>query len=447
MSRFFEVIRNIFSIPELRRRIYFTFGLLAAFRFGVYIPLIGIDMKVLAKMMQAADSAGGAGRLLGWLNVFSGGGIKQMSILSLGIMPYISASIIFQLLSKVVPRLEAIAKEGPSGTRKIANWTRLSTIPICLVQAIFLVKYLGSPGANRMAEGVMVPDPGFFSFYLPGVVALLAGTMMVMWLGDQITEHGIGNGASIIIMTGIVGRMPQAYLEIQQQIKTGSMEWATLLIIIGLYAAVIVAVVFTTQAQRRIPVQHAKHMKGRRMYGGQKHYLPLRVNQAGVMPVIFASSIMVLPGMLASGLQWQAGKEIFSRYGFIYTTMYLILVFFFTFFWTALFFQPTEMANNLKEYGSFVPGIRPGRKTAEHLEHVMTRVTLVGATFLCLIAVIPDLVAQILGVDRIITSFLGGTGILIVVGVGLDMMQKIESYLLMRQYEGFMKKGRIRGRR
>ena len=446
MSRFFTVLRNIFTIPELRRRILFTFGLLAAFRFGSFVPLLGVDITVLHELMQQADQ-GGQGRLMGWLNIFSGGAIQNMSLLSLGIMPYISASIIFQLLVKVVPRLEAVAKEGPGGYRKIANWTRLSTIPICLVQGIFMVKWLGSSGMNRAAGGVLIPDPGFLSFYLPGVLGLLAGSMIVMWIGDQITEHGIGNGASIIIMTGIVGRMPRAFVELQQEVKVGTIGIDTILILLALYVGVIVAIVFTTQAQRRIPVQHAKHMKGRRMYGGQKHYLPLRVNQAGVMPVIFASSIMVLPGMFSTAIGWETGREVFGRYGFFFTAMYLALVFFFTFFWTALFFQPNEMANNLKEYGSFVPGIRPGRRTAEHLEHVMTRVTLVGATFLCLIAVLPDLVAQTLKVDRIITSFLGGTGILIVVGVGLDMMQKIESYLLMRQYEGFMKKGRIRGRR
>ncbi|MBI2920365.1 MAG: preprotein translocase subunit SecY [Planctomycetes bacterium] len=439
-------MRNIFTIPELRRRIFFTFGMLAAFRFGSFIPILGIDLDVLHDMMKQADQ-GGQGRLFGWLNIFSGGAIQNLSLLSLGIMPYISASIIFQLLVKVVPKLEAVAKEGPSGYRKIANWTRMSTIPICLVQGIFMVKWLGSSAINKAAGGILVPDPGFFSFYIPGVLGLLAGTMIVMWLGDQVTEHGIGNGASLIIMTGIVGRMPQAYLELQAGVKANTLGIDTIVILVALYVGVIIAIVFTTQAQRRIPVQHAKHMKGRRMYGGQKHYLPLRVNQAGVMPVIFASSIMVLPGMLCQAIRWEAGREIFGRYGFIFSTLYVVLVFFFTFFWTALFFQPNEMANNLKEYGSFVPGIRPGRKTAEHLEHVMTRVTLVGATFLCLIALLPDLIAQVLRVDRIITSFLGGTGILIVVGVGLDMMQKIESYLLMRQYEGFMKKGRIRGRR
>ena len=446
MGRFFTVLRNIFTIPELRRRIFFTFGMLAAFRFGSFVPILGIDLEVLHDMMKQADQ-GGQGRLFGWLNIFSGGAIQNLSLLSLGIMPYISASIIFQLLVKVVPKLEAVAKEGPSGYRKIANWTRMSTIPICLVQGIFMVKWLGSSAINKAAGGILVPDPGFFSFYIPGVLGLLAGTMIVMWLGDQVTEHGIGNGASLIIMTGIVGRMPQAYLELQAGVKANTLGIDTIVILVALYVGVIIAIVFTTQAQRRIPVQHAKHMKGRRMYGGQKHYLPLRVNQAGVMPVIFASSIMVLPGMLCQAIRWEGGREIFGRYGFIFSTMYVVLVFFFTFFWTALFFQPTEMSNNLKEYGSFVPGIRPGRKTAEHLEHVMTRVTLVGATFLCLIALLPDLIAQVLRVDRIITSFLGGTGILIVVGVGLDMMQKIESYLLMRQYEGFMKKGRIRGRR
>jgi preprotein translocase subunit SecY len=447
VSRFFEVIRNIFTIPELRKRIFFTFGMLAAFRLGSFIPIVGVDLAALRKMMEDASRQGGQGRFLGWLNIFSGGAFENLSLLSLGIMPYISASIIFQLLTKVVPRLEAIVKEGPSGVRKITNWTRLSTIPICLVQAIFLVKFLASPDANRMASSALIPDPSFFSFYVPGVFGLLAGTMIVLWMGDQITEKGIGNGSSIIIMTGIVGRMPGAFAQMRAEISAGTLGVDTLVLIVALYVLVIFAIVFTTQAQRRIPVQHAKHMRGRRMYGGQKHYLPLRVNQAGVMPVIFASSIMVLPGMLFTGIGWDTGKEIFGRYGFIYSTLYVTLVFFFTFFWTALFFQPVEMSNNLKEHGSFVPGIRPGRKTAEHLEHVMSRVTLVGATFLALIALLPDLMAQILNVDRIITAFLGGTGILIVVGVGLDMMQKIESYLLMRQYEGFMKKGRIRGRR
>ncbi|NUN48639.1 MAG: preprotein translocase subunit SecY [Candidatus Brocadiae bacterium] len=446
MSRFFQVIRNIFSIPELRRRILFTLGILAAFRFGAYIPLVGIDLNVLGSMVKAAEGTGG-GRFLGWLNVFSGGAMDRMSLLSLGIMPYISASIIFQLLTKVVPRLEAVAKEGPGGARKIANWTRLSTIPICLVQAIFLVKFLGSSGANAAAGGAIVPDPGIFSFYIPGVLGLLAGTMIVIWLGDQITEHGVGNGASLIIMTGIVGRMPQAFMEMRQQISAGALGADSVIIIVGLYLLMLCAIVFTTQAQRRIPVQHGKHFRGRRMYGGAKHYLPLRVNQAGVMPVIFASSIMVLPGMFAQQIGWETGIQIFGRYGFIFSVLYVLMVYFFTFFWTALFFQPTEMSNQLKEHGSFVPGYRPGRKTAEHLEHVMTRVTVVGATFLACIALIPDLVSQMLHVDRFLTSFLGGTGILIVVGVGLDVMQKIESYLLMRQYEGFMKKGRIRGRK
>jgi preprotein translocase subunit SecY len=446
VSRFFQVIRNIFSIPELRRRILFTLGMLAAFRFGAYVPLVGIDLSKIAELVSQQQGTGG-GRFLGWLNVFSGGAMDRMSLLSLGIMPYISASIIFQLLVKVVPRLEAVAKEGPSGTRKIANWTRLATIPICLVQAIFMVKYLGSSAMNAQAGGEIVPDPGFFSFYLPGVLGLLAGTMIVIWIGDQITEHGIGNGSSMIIMTGIVGRMPRAYMEMRQQVSNGAIGLDAVVIIVGLYLLMVCAIVFTTQAQRRIPVQHGKHFRGRRMYGGAKHYLPLRVNQAGVMPVIFTSSIMVLPAMFSQQIGWEAGMNIFGRYGFIYSILFVLMVYFFTFFWTALFFQPNEMANQLKEHGSFVPGYRPGKKTAEHLEHVMTRVTVVGATFLAAVALIPDLVAQVLHVDRFLTSFLGGTGILIVVGVGLDVMQKIESYLLMRQYEGFMKKGRIRGRR
>ncbi|MBI3269232.1 MAG: preprotein translocase subunit SecY [Planctomycetes bacterium] len=440
MERIKEVLSNIFKIPELRRRILMTFGLLAIFRFGCYVALPGVDVATIQKWMASREDE--MGRMLGLLSIFSGGAFTNLSIFSLGIMPYISASIIFQLLVKIVPSLEALAKEGPSGYRKIAQYTRLATLPICVIQGLVMVRTL--EGTSLAAGQPIVLSPGW-GFRITSILAFTAGTMFVMWLGEQITEHGIGNGSSLIIMAGIIARMPQAALELWRQRETHGPDKPIILLL--LYLGVIIAVVYTTQAQRRIQVQHARHTRGRRVYGGHRHYLPLRVNQAGVMPVIFASSLMVIPDMIAKigKIQWL--QDIFLRTGFWFSIIYMALVFFFSYFWTALFFQPVEMANQLKEYGSFVPGIRPGRRTAEYLEFIMNRVTLAGATFLCFIALMPDLVAEMLDVGRYITAFLGGTGILIVVGVGLDMMQKIESHLLMRQYEGFMKKGRVRGRR
>ncbi len=437
MERIKEVVRNIFAIPELRRRILFTFGLLAAFRLGCHIPLPGINIEAIHGMIQDMEAEGG--KIFGLISIFSGGAISNLSLFSLGIMPYISASIIFQLLVKIVPQLEALAKEGPSGHRKISQYTRYATIPICLIQGWVMIKTL-----EQYQGGTLVVNPSF-GWEMTALMGFLAGTMLVMWLGEQISEYGIGNGSSIIIMAGIIARLP---------IAVGQM-WAardqhgtlTPIILMALFVGMVISIVYTTQAQRRITIQHARHTRGRRVYGGQRHYLPLRVNQAGVMPVIFASSLMVLPDIIARVTRWQTLQEVFSGQGFWFSLTYMGLVFFFSYFWTALFFQPVEMANNLKEYGSFVPGIRPGRRTAEYLEFIMNRVTLVGATFLCFVALFPDLVSQTLGVQHFVAAFLGGTGILIVVGVGLDMMQKVESHLLMRQYEGFMKKGRIRGRR
>lgn len=436
MERIKEVLRNIFGIPELRRRIFFTLGLLAAFRLGVHVPVPGINVEVIRAQIAEMEKEGGT--IFGLISIFSGGAIANLSLFSLGIMPYISASIIFQLLIKIVPQLEAIAKEGPPGQRKISQYTRYATIPICLVQGFVMVKAMERSGL------ALVVNPTF-GWELTALMAFLAGTMLVMWLGEQISEFGIGNGSSIIIMAGIIARMPIAAHQLWAEREVHG--FSTVFILAALYVGIIVAIVYTTQAQRRIAIQHARHTRGRRVYGGQRHYLPLRVNQAGVMPVIFASSLMVLPDIIARVTRWQGLQEIFQHQGFWFSATYVGLVFFFSYFWTALFFQPVEMANNLKEYGSFVPGIRPGRRTAEYLEFIMNRVTLAGATFLCFVALFPDLVSQTLGVQRLVASFLGGTGILIVVGVGLDMMQKIESHLLMRQYEGFMKKGRIRGRR
>jgi preprotein translocase subunit SecY len=438
----------MWSIPELRGRILFTFAMLAVFRLGCFIPIPGITPGIVSEWMKSMEDEGAEGmaRVFGFLNIFSGGAFTNISLFSLGIMPYISASIIFQLLVKVIPQLEALAKEGPSGYRKISHYTRLATVPICAVQALFLVGWLQKV---QPYNGIpIVASPGFW-FAFVAMLALTAGSMFVMWLGEQITEHGIGNGASILIMAGIVARMPGAAAQIMQRVWDGDMKPIVPIIVVGLYVAVVTAIVFTTQAQRRIPVQYARHTRGRRVYGSQqRHYLPLRVNHAGVMPVIFASSLMVIPIMFAQVVGFDQMKDVFTRQGFWYSLVYVILVIFFSYFWTALFFQPNEMANQLKEHGSFIPGIRPGKKTAEHLKYILDRVTLGGAAFLSLIALLPDLISVALGVDRFLTAFLGGTGILIVVGVGLDMMQKIESHLLMRQYGGFLGGGRrIRGRR
>ncbi|MBI5361499.1 MAG: preprotein translocase subunit SecY [Planctomycetes bacterium] len=444
MERLIQTIRNIFKIPELRRRIFITLSLIAVWRLGVLVPIPGINLEILKKYMGDLSN----NRLFGFLDVFSGGALAKMSLFTLGIMPYISASIIFSLLVKVVPSLEALAKEGPSGYRKISQYTRLATVPICILQAFFLVQVMNSMSSSSLPG--LVISPGF-GFTLMAITALTAGTMFVMWLGEQITEYGIGNGASLIIMGGIIARMPQAISSIYANAKIGVIGVEFIALLAMLYVGVIVAIVYTTQAQRRIPVQYAKHIRGGKVYGGQqRHYLPLRVNQANVMPVIFASALMALPAFLADaiGVTWLS--QIFSQsaFGFWYVTIYIGLVFFFSFFWTALYFQPNEMANQLQENGSFIPGIRPGKNTADHLESIMYHVTLAGATFLCFIAIIPDSVTKFSPVlDRSVTTFLGGTGLLIVVGVGLDMMQKIESHLLMRDYEGFFGSGKIRGRR
>jgi len=444
MGRIREIIANIFMIPELRRRILFTLAMLLVFRLGYFVPVPGVDVSALSDFLSNLEKNFKA---FSYIAIFSGGALSQFSIFSLGIMPYITASIMFSLLIKVIPSLEALSKEGPSGYRKISQYTRWATLPICVLWAITTVATLSNP--HIMGGRTIVLNPGFWSFSLPSICALTAGAMFLMWLGEQITEFGIGNGASLIIMAGIIDRMPRAIAQMVEAVRTGQISMDRPLILLVLYIMVVIAIVYTTQAQRRIPVQYAKHIRGQKVYGGQRHYLPLRVNQAGVMPVIFASTLMVLPQLLAQVSGLELLKEVFSRResGFWYLTIYIGLIFFFTFFWTALYFRPVEMAENLKEHGSFVPGIRPGRETAEHMEKVMNRITLAGAAFLALIAVLPNIVSVMLNVDMFVTSFLGGTGILIVVGVGLDLMQKIESQLLVREYEGFLSKGRLRGRR
>jgi preprotein translocase subunit SecY len=438
----FDAFRNIFKIAELRKRILFTLGMLVVFRLGSHIALPGVNTNEIQEFTKkASESMGGLWHMM---QIFSGSALANLAIFSLGIMPYITASIIMQLMTKVSPTLEALAKEGPAGQRRISQYTRYLAVPICLVQGFFAVQSLVN--YQRDTGNQLLYSLGFGNM-LEMMLALAAGAMFIMWLGEQITEHGIGNGASVLIMAGIVARLPQIALVLWQKAQDGDVRVDAILIMVVLYLATVGGVVFVTQAQRRIPVQHAKHFRGRRVWMGSRNYLPLKVNTSGVMPVIFASSLLVIPQMLAlvPGLKFVG--DFFGRGLFIYTCFYVAMIFFFSYFWTYLFFQPTEMANNLKEYGSFIPGLRPGENTANYLNGILSRITLAGAAFLALIALMPDLISVALNMDRYLVAFLGGTGILIVVGVGLDIIQKIESYLLMHHYEGFAGTHGIRGRR
>jgi preprotein translocase subunit SecY len=457
-------LRAIFSIPELRQKILITLLFLAIYRIGYYVPLPFIDQQKLANYME--QNAGGAfGRALGLVSMFSGGTLSQAVIFSFGVMPYISASIIFQLLASVYPPLEKLQKEGESGRKKINEYTRYATVPICIIQAIFLVKFL--MGSH---EGTRFHLEGFDNAlcWTSAIITLTAGTLFLMWLGEQIDEYGIGNGISLIIMAGIVSRIPEATRRLlfdpmrttnflglklpalKESILTlgggsgSDISFEKLLVLIFLFVAVVVAVIFITKGQRRIPTQSAKHVRGRRVYGGTRQYLPLRVNQAGVMPVIFAGSLLAVPafifGMLGGAFNSSTMYTLqgaFSRgSGWIYNVSYIAMIVFFCFFWTAIVFNPKDMANNLKDFGSFIPGYRPGKRTSEYLERVMVRITYVGAAFLAVIAIIPSIITSTLQVDPLVASFYGGTGLLIVISVALDLVQKINSHLVMRNYPG-----------
>jgi preprotein translocase subunit SecY len=447
-------LRDIVRIPELRRKLAITFGLLVIYRLGFHVFLPGVDTYQIQELLkQGIDAQGGLGRIFAFAGAITGGALHEAHLFSLGIMPYISASIIFSLLVKVIPSLEALSKEGESGRKKINQYTRYSTVALCLVQSVFVVSYLKG-GAGRGLDLILPQYRDSLFFTLVTTVGLTTGTLFLMWLGEMISEFGVGNGISLIIMAGIVARMPHALTNFvaTRILRADGRLGVTLgllqfLIFLFLFVAVVVSVVIMQQSQRRIPIQQAKHTRGRRVYGGQRHYLPLRVNAAGVMPVIFAQSLLILPIVVLRALGLEIGRGLLAERGFWYIAFMIGLIYFFTYFWTSIQFNPVEMANNMKEYGSFVPGIRPGRKTAEYLEEIMNRITLVGSAFLCAIAILPTLVMHILGIGYDLAAFLGGTGILIVVGVALDVVQKIESHLLMRHYEGFIKRGKIRGRR
>jgi preprotein translocase subunit SecY len=443
---------TVFVIPELRQKILLTILFLAIYRIGYHIPLPFADQRL---MYRNVGGNGPLGNILGYVSMFSGGNLQSATIFGLGIMPYISASIIFQLLGAVYPPLEKLQKEGESGRKKINEYTRYATVGICLFQAFMYVQFIMKP-ASSQGQGWALEGYNGAAFWATMVVTMTTGTIFLMWIGEQIDEYGIGNGISLIIMAGIVARIPDTTLSLFWE--AGHFKWSVftlgggggdnlsfekLVVLVLLFVAVVVAVIAITKGQRRIPTQSAKHVRGRRVFGGTRQSLPLRVNQAGVMPVIFASSLLVLPyflfGALANATEWGWAltmKDAFERQGYLYTVSFIALIYLFCYFWTAIIFNPKDVANNLKDYGSFIPGYRPGKRTAEYLEKVMMRITYVGAAFLAVVAVIPTLVTTTLEVNPMVASFYGGTGLLIVISVALDLVQKINSHLVMRNYEG-----------
>jgi len=442
---------NIFRVQDLRNKIIFTVALLVIYRVGFHISVPGFDYKAIAEATTQSETP--LGRAAEMMQMFTGGRLDKSSLFGLGIMPYITASIILMLLGEVVPALKKLRQEGQTGYKKIQEYTRYLTVLICVIQSIMFMKLLGGQG--------MIYAGMERRALLMGVVGMTAGTVFLMWLGEQIDEYGIGNGISLIIMAGIVSRMPWAIRTLWQDVdfkvgaSAGSVGPAKILFLAAAFVFVVAGAILITQGQRRIPIQQAKQMRGRRMYGGQRHYLPLRVNHGGVMPIIFASSFMMFPPIiigqllrvesLANSSILQTLYDALSFRSFTYNVLYMLLIFLFAYFWVTVQFQPKEMAKNLRDSGSFIPGLRPGRRTAEYLETVMTRITYFGASFLAVIAVVPSLIIVLLGIQPTVAHFLGGTGLLIVVSVSLDLVQKIEANLLMRSYEGFSGAGRIKG--
>lgn len=427
--------QNIFKIAELKSRVLFTLALLAVYRIGAHIPTPGINGEELSKFLT---ERGGA--LMGFFDMFSGGALSRVTIFALGIMPYISASIIMQLLTVVIPAIGKLAKEGEAGRKKIVRYTRYGTVIISAIQSFGI-----AAGLEGMAGGAFVQHPGW-SFRLMTMITLTSGTAFLMWLGEQITERGIGNGISLIIFAGIVARFPNAVISTIRLVQAGELSIFFVIFLVVMMVGVVGAIIYIERGQRKIPVQYAKRVIGRKVYGGQSTHLPLKINTAGVIPPIFASSIIMFPATVAGfiAIPWvQDVARQLSPGTILYTILYVGMIFFFSYFYTAIIYNPVDIADNLKKYGGFIPGIRPGQKTSEYIYRVLSRLTFVGAIYLAIICIIPEILIQKFRVP----FYFGGTSLLIAVGVSLDTVSQIESHLITRSYEGFLKKGRIRGRR
>jgi preprotein translocase subunit SecY len=430
--------QNASRIPELRRRLLFTLAMLAVYRLGVHVPTPGIDRLAMAAFFEQQKNT-----LFGFLNLFSGGALEQFSVFSLGIMPYISASIILQLLTVVFPYLERLSKEGEIGRRKITQYTRYGTVVLSIIQGIMIS--VGLEGTQGPGGHSLVLTPGW-GFRFMTVITLTSGTAFIMWLGEQITERGIGNGISLIIFAGIVARLPSAISTTLTFMREGELGPLVALLILVLSVLVVGAIIFVERGQRRIPVQYAKRVVGRKMYGGMSSHLPLKINTANVIPPIFASSILIFPATLAqfANHPWvQMVSGALAPGTWLHDLVYVILIIFFAFFYTAVVFNPSDVAENMKKAGGYIPGIRPGQKTAEFIERVLSRITLSGAIYLCIVSLLPTILVRQLNVP----FYFGGTALLIVVGVALDTVAQMETHLITRNYEGFMKRGRLRGRR
>jgi len=432
-----EGIANIAKIPELRKRILFTIAMLGIYRIGVYVPTPGVSAEAVQRIVSQ-------GTIFEIFNLFSGGALQQFSVFALGIMPYISASIILQLLTVAVPSLERLSKEGDAGRKRITQYTRYGTVVLAMIQG-FGISY------GLMQQGAVLPGTAPWQFYLTTMVTLAAGTSFLMWLGEMITERGIGNGISLIIFAGIVSRIPIGFRDAwsTQDQFGGFFGFLLLVLFIGLIIGIII---FMERAQRRIPVQYAKRVVGRKMYGGQASHLPLKVNTAGVIPAIFASSIIMFPATIAQFAPGNVMKQVAGMLsqGWIYTTLYAGLIIFFAFFYTAVTFNPVDVSENMKKYGGFIPGIRPGRSTSDYIDRVLTRITLGGALYVAAVCILPQLLIRQFGIPASLAYTFGGTSLLIVVGVAMDTLAQIESHLLTRHYEGFLGQkagGRFRGRR
>jgi preprotein translocase subunit SecY len=432
-----SAIEGLAKVPELRKRIIFTIVMLAVYRIGVYVPTPGVDGDTLSRFFDSASNT-----LFGILSLFSGGAMERFSVFALGIMPYISASIILQLLTVVWPYMERLSKEGEQGRRKITQYTRYGTIGLCLVQSFGIATGLES---MRVGQDLVIPNPGM-EFRIMTMITLTSGTAFLMWLGEQITERGIGNGISLIIAAGIAAGIPSAFMNTITLFRSGEIEFFRILLLLVLMVATIAFIIFIERGQRRIPIQYAKRVVGRKMFGGQNSHLPLKLNVSGVIPPIFASSIIVFPTTIATFTKSQLLQDISAALypgSLLYNVLFVLFIVFFCYFYTAVQFNPVDVAENLKKQGGYVPGIRPGKPTSDYIDRVLTRLTLAGAVYISAVCVLPSLVSSSFKVS----FYFGGTSLLILVGVAMDTVQQIEAHLVTRHYDGFVKGNRMKGRR